>query len=161
MSHLKNTKLNSAFLFPARTIMNGELPNRLKTVATDVAETTVKNVDFETIWQGRQRRQHRLLMIYMWVVAMVSLAWLVGFMNLSFTWLMAIFVITLTVWRTKVFRIIEEHLMQEQLLVHRKRALRGSETVEWLNFIINRWSVVQVNCSTREFSRILTFFVNS
>ncbi|XP_074652176.1 uncharacterized protein LOC141906731 isoform X3 [Tubulanus polymorphus] len=102
---------------------------------------TVKNVDVDTFWSKRCARENHLLYLYMFVISAVSLAWVVGLWGLSFAWLLIVFVIMFAVWRTKVTQLIDQHLYNEHLLVHRKRAMRGSETAEWLNFIISRWCV--------------------
>ncbi|XP_064636611.1 uncharacterized protein LOC135493308 [Lineus longissimus] len=99
-----------------------------------------KNVDFETIWKGKQQREFHLLIIYLFVIATVSIAYVIGYFKWSFGWLMPPFIVMLCVWRFKMFRIVEDHLTQEHVRVHRKRALRGSETAEWMNFIMNRWA---------------------
>ena len=41
----------------------------------------------------------------------------------------------------KVIRLAEDIVQHSHLLIHRRRALSGNETAEWLNFIVNRWWV--------------------
>ncbi|XP_070578494.1 uncharacterized protein [Ptychodera flava] len=43
------------------------------------------------------------------------------------------------IWRARMIKIVNEAIVVETLRVHQQRALRQSETAEWLNFVINRW----------------------
>ncbi|CAG2252189.1 unnamed protein product [Mytilus edulis] len=52
-----------------------------------------------------------------------------------------------TIYRKKIY--------QEEIRIHRKKALGQSETAEWLNFIINRWWVFNADAIEKEVKRKL------
>ncbi|KAL8611006.1 hypothetical protein ACOMHN_042622 [Nucella lapillus] len=41
----------------------------------------------------------------------------------------------------KISKVIRQHLNIEEAVLYRRRAFRQNETVEWLNFLLNRWWV--------------------
>ncbi|XP_035679884.1 uncharacterized protein PYUK71.03c-like isoform X8 [Branchiostoma floridae] len=86
-------------------------------------------------------RQTQQLLVCVFTCCVVVAAWLLGSMGVSVAWLGGLCLLLLLVWRGKVQQIVEEAVREEELRVHRKRALRQSETAEWLNFILNRWWV--------------------
>ncbi|KAI8515039.1 hypothetical protein Bbelb_076300 [Branchiostoma belcheri] len=86
-------------------------------------------------------RQTQQLLVCVFTCGVVAAAWLLGSMGVSVAWLVGLCLLLLLVWRGKVQQIVEEAVREEELRVHRKRALRQSETAEWLNFILNRWYV--------------------
>ncbi|XP_078593526.1 uncharacterized protein LOC144871656 isoform X5 [Branchiostoma floridae x Branchiostoma japonicum] len=86
-------------------------------------------------------RQTQQLLVCVFTCGVVVAAWLLGSMGVSVAWLGGLCLLLLLVWRGKVQQIVEEAVREEELRVHRKRALRQSETAEWLNFILNRWWV--------------------
>ncbi|XP_078674088.1 uncharacterized protein LOC144912546 isoform X3 [Branchiostoma floridae x Branchiostoma belcheri] len=92
-----------------------------------------------TLEQGWRQTQQLLVCVF--TCGVVAAAWLLGSMGVSVAWLVGLCLLLLLVWRGKVQQIVEEAVREEELRVHRKRALRQSETAEWLNFILNRWWV--------------------
>ena len=70
---------------------------------------------------------------------MIAASWTLGVTGFSFIWVFLLIVITFTVWWSKVMTMTERHVRMKEMVMHRKRALRQSETAEWLNFFINRW----------------------
>ncbi|XP_066279925.1 uncharacterized protein [Branchiostoma lanceolatum] len=86
-------------------------------------------------------RQTQQLLVCVFTCGVVMAAWVLGSMGVSVAWLIGLCLLLLLVWRGKVQQIVEEAVKEEELRVHRKRALRQSETAEWLNFILNRWWV--------------------
>nr|XP_006815506.1 PREDICTED: uncharacterized protein LOC102802144 [Saccoglossus kowalevskii] len=81
------------------------------------------------------------LAIYIFNCVLLSLAWLLGVAGYSYAFIVLMLLLLMVVWRTKLVEILQEIIQVETLRVHRRRALRQSETAEWLNFIINRWWV--------------------
>lgn len=79
--------------------------------------------------------------MYLLVAAAVSCAWLIGFCALSFVWAFLLIGSLFLVWKTKISRIVKQHLDIEETALYRRRAFRQHETVEWLNFLLNRWWV--------------------
>ncbi|CAH1263767.1 MCTP1 [Branchiostoma lanceolatum] len=92
-----------------------------------------------TLEQGWRQTQQLLVCVF--TCGVVMAAWVLGSMGVSVAWLIGLCLLLLLVWRGKVQQIVEEAVKEEELRVHRKRALRQSETAEWLNFILNRWWV--------------------
>jgi Ca2+-dependent lipid-binding protein len=83
--------------------------------------------------------ENQQMLIYLFVSLMLIGCWILGLLGASFFWVFGVMVLTFAVWRSKVMVLLERQLKQQELMVHRRRALRQSETTEWLNFIINRW----------------------
>ncbi|XP_076463535.1 extended synaptotagmin-1-like isoform X2 [Babylonia areolata] len=79
--------------------------------------------------------------MYLLVAGAVSLSWLIGFFEFSFVWAFLLISALFIVWKAKISRIIKQHLNVEETVLYRRRAFRQNETVEWLNFLLNRWWV--------------------
>ncbi|XP_069116307.1 extended synaptotagmin-1-like [Argopecten irradians] len=88
-----------------------------------------------------ERTVNQLLWVYLLVSASLSLAWGLGVWGCSFLWVFIVIAALFVVWRTKLTNIVRRHLAKEEQLIHRKKALRQSESLEWLNFVFNRWWV--------------------
>ena len=89
--------------------------------------------------EAAANRQNEQLIVYIFVSFIIVLAWIMGAMDLTFIWVFMLIVLVFTVWWGKVMNLTERHIRQKEIIMHRKRALRQSETAEWLNFVINRW----------------------
>ena len=87
----------------------------------------------------RNFRENQQLRIYLFVSAIIAIAWVFGTLEFSFTYVFGLMALVFIVWRGKVMKLIDEHILQQETLLHRRRALQHHETTEWLNFIINRW----------------------
>lgn len=81
----------------------------------------------------------QIMKVYLLVVVMLSGSWVLGCMGYSFIWVFLLISTLFVVWKTKLTNIVRKHLEFEEGRIHRKRALKQSETVEWLNFVLNRW----------------------
>ena len=88
---------------------------------------------------ARGFRENQQLRIYVFVSAIIMIAWVFGALQLSFTYVFGLVALVFVVWRGKVMSLVEDHILQQETLLHRRRALTHHETTEWLNFIINRW----------------------
>ncbi|XP_064601756.1 uncharacterized protein LOC135467816 isoform X3 [Liolophura sinensis] len=100
-----------------------------------------KSVGSDEYKRRRQSTENQMYYLYIFVAFIVSSSWLLGTFEFSFLWVFLLSAILFTVWKTQVTQLVRRHLQLEEVMVHRKRALRNSETTEWLNFIINRWWV--------------------
>lgn len=89
--------------------------------------------------KAQRKRENQQIIIYLFVSIIIIVSWLLGTWNMSFVWAFFLVFVTFLVWRTKVLSLTEEYIHQQEIFIHRKRALRQSETTEWLNFILNRW----------------------
>lgn len=89
--------------------------------------------------QAKVHRENQQLIIYIFVAIIIACAWILGVFEFSFLWVFGLIVITFLVWWGKVMTLTEQSIKYKEVLIHRKRALRQSETTEWLNFVINRW----------------------
>ncbi|XP_055957357.1 uncharacterized protein LOC126821662 isoform X2 [Patella vulgata] len=107
-----------------KSISNGDISSRDATSRTQ-AKKEVTN----------------LMGLYLLVVGAVASAWAFGYFEFSFLWVFLLSACLFLVWKTKIGTIIRRHLDYEEDNLHRKRALRQSESVEWLNFLLNRWWV--------------------
>lgn len=67
----------------------------------------------------------------------VSASWAIENYQFSFSWVFLLIIGLSVLWKTK--NIVQNRIYQEEIRIHRKKALGQSETAEWLNFIINRW----------------------
>ncbi|XP_033734634.1 extended synaptotagmin-1-like isoform X2 [Pecten maximus] len=88
-----------------------------------------------------ERTVNQLLWVYLLVSASLSLAWGLGVWGCSFLWVFIVIAALFVVWRTKLTNIVKRHLAKEEQRIHRKKALRQSESLEWVNFVFNRWWV--------------------
>lgn len=88
---------------------------------------------------AKTTRENQQILIYLFVVAVIALAWILGMLGSSFLWIFGLIALTFLVWWGKVISLTEEHVKYQELLLHRKRALRQNETAEWVNFVLNRW----------------------
>jgi Ca2+-dependent lipid-binding protein len=77
--------------------------------------------------------------MYILVACAVSCAWLIGYFELSFVWAFILLAGLFLVWQAKISKIIKRFLACEEVNLYRKRAFRQNETVEWFNFLLNRW----------------------
>jgi len=91
--------------------------------------------------QALTRRQNQQIIVYLFVAASIISAWFLGSWGFSFLWVFGVVALVFIVWKGKVLVLTEQFLKVKEIEVHRRRALRQSETTEWLNFIINRWWV--------------------
>ena len=88
---------------------------------------------------AKTARENQQIILYIFVSAIITAAYVLGSMEFSFIWVFMLIALTFVVWWGKVLHLTEEHVKYHEQLVHRKRALRHMETAEWLNFVVNRW----------------------
>lgn len=79
--------------------------------------------------------------MYLLVAGAVACSWLIGFWELSFVYAFLLIASLFLVWKTKISKIVKQHLDFEETALYRRRAFRQNESVEWLNFLLNRWWV--------------------
>lgn len=91
--------------------------------------------------KAKAERENQQLVVYLFICLMLILSWLLGTFKISFFWVFGLIGLTFAVWWNKAMSLLEKHLRQQELILHRRRALRQSETTEWFNFLINRWLV--------------------
>ena len=92
---------------------------------------------------AKTAREYQQIILYIFVSAIIAVAYVLGSMEFSFIWVFLLIALTFVVWWGKVLHLTEEHVKYHEQLVHRKRALRHMETAEWLNFVVNRWYVLK------------------
>jgi len=90
------------------------------------------------------KRENEQLCVYLFVAAAMGISWILGWFQFSFFWVFVVIFATFFVWKTRVLSLTERYVRQCELHVHRKRALNQHESVEWLNFLINRWYVTEL-----------------
>ncbi|VDH94950.1 Hypothetical predicted protein, partial [Mytilus galloprovincialis] len=83
----------------------------------------------------------------------VSASWAIENYQFSFSWVFLLIIGLSVLWKTK--NIVQNRIYQEEIRIHRKKALGQSETAEWLNFIINRWWVFNADAIEKEVKRKL------
>ena len=88
---------------------------------------------------AKAQRENQQILIYLFVVTVIAMSWALGMLGCSFLWIFGLIALTFLVWWGKVLHLTEEHVKYQELLLHRKRALRHNETAEWFNFVLNRW----------------------
>ncbi|EDO37277.1 predicted protein, partial [Nematostella vectensis] len=89
--------------------------------------------------KARREREDTQLRLSLFVIALLSLTWLLGAYGFSYLWCLFIIPLLFTIWYRKNCRILEDRVREAEIKVHRRKALRDEETTEWLNFILNRW----------------------
>jgi len=82
---------------------------------------------------------NELMGLYVVVSFMLSVAWFLGSLDFSFLWVFGLIFSLFLVWKTRLRNIVERNIDWHKEHFQRKRALRQEETVEWLNFVMNRW----------------------
>ena len=87
----------------------------------------------------KRERQNEQMKIYLFVLIMYLLIFWIGLLGCSLFWVFVIAFATFSLWKRKVFSLTERYIKEKETILHRKKALRQSETCEWLNFIVNRW----------------------
>ncbi|CAG5128726.1 unnamed protein product, partial [Candidula unifasciata] len=76
--------------------------------------------------------------MYLIVAFTVAFSWLLGYFDFSFLWVFISIASLFIVWKTKIGKVIAQHLSNEEATLYRKRAFRQNETAEWFNFLLNR-----------------------
>ncbi|KAK3591562.1 hypothetical protein CHS0354_041607 [Potamilus streckersoni] len=79
--------------------------------------------------------------IYLIIALCMSISWVLGTLSFSFTWVFLLLGGLFLLWTTRFSNVVKSHLLWHEEHLFRKKALRHNETVEWLNFLINRWWV--------------------
>ena len=108
---------------PSRTVPNGD----------------IGSTDFKRHLDEQKQTGTGLTAMYILVAGVVALAWTLGYFGFSSLWIFFLVSSLFVIWKSQTSKIIKKHLDYEEIALHRKRALRQSETVEWLNFLLNRW----------------------
>ena len=75
------------------------------------------------------------------VCLFVLTAWVLGKLNFGVYCLAGLLTFSVAWWQTKNSSFQELVFTEAGLQAHRARAFQGGETVEWLNFLVNRWYV--------------------
>ena len=73
------------------------------------------------------------------VVVFVVLAFLLGKFDASWVALLVLCFLAVWKWQQKLLTIRDFAFREAEILEHRKKAFESAETVEWLNFFLNRW----------------------
>lgn len=90
----------------------------------------------ESRTQHRGNRHHRLVLS---VLIFTIIAWLLGKADVSILWIFALLAWVFLWWKNTATRVIDLARKQAEIDKRREKALSNAETVEWLNFLINRW----------------------
>ena len=96
-------------------------------------------MDADSERAAKAARENQQLIVYLFVASMIVLSWILGSLDCSFLWTFILIVLTFMVWWNKVLALTETYVKEKEVLMHRRRALRQSETAEWLNFVVNCW----------------------
>lgn len=100
-------------------------------------ETTESKEQMPNSWTTYRVQQHRRIVCCFGVS--VFLAWVLGKLDFGIYWFFSLFVFTVVWLRCKNATIQELVFKEAELEAHRARAFKNDETVEWLNFLMNRW----------------------
>ena len=99
-------------------------------------EDAAREVDEDIIKKHMKKEIQRLTGI---VCLIVFITFLVGYLRLT---LFAPFVIcayVVWIWQEKTELLNGWFEREHEMREHRRRALNNAETVEWLNYLVNRW----------------------
>ena len=94
--------------------------------------------------KDRKERHQLQLLLSVFIAAAVIIAWAAGkFASISTSGYicLTLLILVFTVWNRKSHNLLERTMKAAELNVHQKKAIRNEETVEWLNFLLNRWYV--------------------
>lgn len=102
--------------------------------AEESKQTLDPDQDGRTLYRANQ--QQRLLIS---LLVFTVIAWVIGKYDASIAWILAVLAWIVLWWNNNATRVIELAAKEAEIDRRRQRALSNAETVEWLNFLINRW----------------------
>ncbi len=73
------------------------------------------------------------------VSVFIVIAYLLGRLAISWPTLVILCVLAIWQWQLKFLEIENFAFREAEIHEHRKKAFENAETVEWLNFFLNRW----------------------
>jgi Ca2+-dependent lipid-binding protein len=123
---------------PVSCNMSTPVLNSKSSSQTEAAVRTNVSLDERRMLQKLQNEQ---IIVYLIICIVIVIAWILGSWHFSFVWIVGIAFITLIIWCNKVVKLTERNLQYREAALHRRQSLRESESAEWLNFLLNRWSV--------------------
>lgn len=88
-------------------------------------------------------QQIQKLTVTLCVLIVVSYG--LGYFQMTFLLPVLLCVYAVWIWKLKTNEIQDWFYREHEMREHRKRALDNAETVEWLNFLLNRWYVVMID----------------
>ena len=110
-----------------------EVPNKNE---EEVDEEKLEKQDNDIIRKlahAQVQRQTAILCI------LIIVSYLLGYFQLTFLVPVLLCMYAVWVWKLKSNEIHDWFYHEHEMREHRKRALENAETVEWLNFLLNRW----------------------
>lgn len=84
----------------------------------------------------RANQQQRLLIS---LLVFTVIAWVIGKYDANIAWILGLLAWIVLWWNNNATKVIDLAAKEAEIDRRRQRALSNAETVEWLNFLINRW----------------------
>lgn len=101
-----------------------------------VDEKNLEQRDQDLIRKLAYQQVHRLTVT---ICILIILSYILGYFQLTVLVPVLLCVYAVWVWKLKTNDIMDWFYREHEMREHRKRALENAETVEWLNFLLNRW----------------------
>ena len=104
----------------------------------DDSEEKEKNDDVsDNIVKDLAHHQTHRLSITMCILVVFS--YVIGYLQMTFLIPIILCLYAVWIWKLKTTEINDWFYNEHEMREHRRRALEHAETVEWLNFLLNRW----------------------
>lgn len=94
------------------------------------------DVDDKVVKKYAENELYRLTVT---ICILIVISYVLGYFQTSFLVPIVLCGYALWVWKIKTNRIHDWFFNEHEMREHRRRALNQSETVEWLNYLLNRW----------------------
>lgn len=97
------------------------------------------NLEQSVLEDSKIFRERQYTRATLCILVFIFLAWLLGRLAFGVFWLLALIILVVIWWRSKISWLLELVCKDADVEARRDRAFQDTETVEWLNFILNRW----------------------
>ena len=101
--------------------------------------TDVSNTDQGFQEHQKLRRADNYQRLIISVLILTFVAWILGKQDVSIIWIFCLLLWMFFWWKNTASKVIELAAKEAEIDERRKKALTNYETVEWLNFLLNRW----------------------
>jgi len=89
----------------------------------------------------KQHAQNDLSRLTVSICILLFISFILGYFQCSFLTPFILCAYAIWTWRVKTGRVFDWFYREHEMREHRKRALEQAETVEWFNYLLNRWWV--------------------
>lgn len=73
------------------------------------------------------------------ICLIIASSYVLGYFQVTFLLPVSLCCYILWIWKVKLARIFDWFYREHEMREYRKRALEQAETLEWFNYLLNRW----------------------